>query len=49
MEEGDVQRRLDAIADAARSKGRIMKELRSRKVKTYSPKLNFYGFDLQFI
>lgn len=49
MEEPDVQRRLDQIADIAVREGRVVKELARRKVKSYSPTMNFYGFDLQFI
>jgi len=49
MEEPKVQARLDSIADLARREGRVMKELSRRKVKSYSPTMNFYGFDLQFL
>ena len=49
MEEPKVQERLDCIADLARREGRVMKELSRRKVKSYSPTMNFYGFDLQFL
>ncbi len=48
MEETDVKERLDGIADLARMEGRVMKELARRKVKSYSPTMTFYGFDLQF-
>jgi len=48
MEEPQVQQRLDEIADVAISEGRVVKELARRKVKSYSPTMNFYGFDLQF-
>jgi tRNA G37 N-methylase Trm5 len=33
----------------ARREERVMKELSRRKVKSYSPTMNFYGFDLQFL
>ena len=49
MEEPKVQARLDSIADMARHEERVMKELSRRKVKSYSPTMNFYGFDLQFL
>jgi tRNA (guanine37-N1)-methyltransferase len=49
MEEPKVQARLDSIADMARREERVMKELSRRKVKSYSPTMNFYGFDLQFL
>lgn len=48
MEDSDVKERLDGIADLARKEGRVMKELARRKVKSYSPTMTFYGFDLQF-
>lgn len=48
MEETAVRARLDTIADLARRDGRVMKELARRKVKSYSPTMTFYGFDLQF-
>ncbi len=48
-EEDEVQKSLDGIADAARRGGRLMKELARRKVKSYSPTMVFYGFDLQFL
>ncbi|HJX04804.1 MAG TPA: class I SAM-dependent methyltransferase family protein, partial [Thermoplasmata archaeon] len=49
MEEPQVQLRLSEIADIAIKEGRVVKELARRKVKSYSPTMNFYGFDLQFI
>jgi len=48
MDDSGVQARLDGIADQAREEGRVLKELARRKVKSYSPTMNFYGFDLQF-
>ena len=49
MEETQVTQRLGEIADVAVREGRVLKELARRKVKSYSPTMNFYGFDLQFI
>lgn len=49
MEEPQVQVRLGEIADIAVREGRTMKDLARRKVKSYSPTMNFYGFDLQFL
>ena len=49
MEEALVPTRLEEIADIAVRNGRVVKELARRKVKSYSPTMNFYGFDLQFI
>lgn len=49
MEEDDLEKSLGEIADAARGEGRIMKELARRKVKSYSPTMVFFGFDLQFL
>ncbi len=48
-EEDEVQKSLDEIADAARRDGRLMKELARRRIKSYSPTMTFYGFDLQFL
>ena len=48
-EEDEVQKSLDEIADAARREGRLMKELARRRIKSYSPTMTFYGFDLQFL
>jgi tRNA (guanine37-N1)-methyltransferase len=49
MEEPNVKERTDQIADAAVREGRTMKVLAMRKVKSYSPTMNFYGFDIQFL
>ncbi len=49
MEEDLVASRLENIADAARKQAKIMKELARRKVKSYSPSMTFYGFDLQML
>jgi tRNA (guanine37-N1)-methyltransferase len=48
-EEDEVQKSLDFIADAARREGKVMKELARRRIKSYSPTMTFYGFDLQFL
>lgn len=48
MAEGEIRQRLDEIADAARRDGKLMKELGRREIKSYSPTMVFYGFDLQF-
>lgn len=48
-EEDEVQKSLGEIADAARREGRLMKELARRRIKSYSPTMTFYGFDLQFL
>jgi tRNA (guanine37-N1)-methyltransferase len=49
IEEPKLQSRLDEMANTARREGRVLKELARRKVKSYSPTLNFYGLDLQFL
>lgn len=49
IEEPKLAERLEAMADAARREGRVMKELARRKVKSYSPTMNFYALDLQFL
>ncbi len=49
MEEQQVDARLGEIADAAVREDRTVKVLARRKVKSYSPTMNFYGFDLQFL
>ena len=49
MEESQVKDRIDQIADTAVREGRTMKMMAMRKVKSYSPTMNFYGFDLQFL
>ncbi len=48
MADGDEKVSMDDIADAAIRQGRVMKELARRKIKSYSPTMTFYGFDLQF-
>jgi len=49
MEEHELGKRLDEIADAARAEGRVMKETARRRVKSYSPTMNFYALELQFL
>lgn len=49
MAEDEAKASLDEIADAARRQGRVMKELATRRIKSYSPTMTFYGFDLQFL
>jgi tRNA (guanine37-N1)-methyltransferase len=49
IEDDELQTCLDEIADASRREGRLMKELARRRVKSYSPTMTFYGFDLQFL
>ena len=48
-DEDEVQKSLDEVADAARQEGRVMTELARRRVKSYSPTMTFYGFDLKFL
>lgn len=48
LEEPAVGARLEEISALARARGRTMKEMARRKVKSYSPTLNVYGFDLAF-
>lgn len=49
MEDSELDERFGRIADAAVRKGRVMKELGRRKVKSYSPTMSFYAFDLSFL
>lgn len=49
MEDEDLDSEFGKIADAAVRKGKVMKELGRRKVKSYSPTMSFYAFDLSFI
>jgi len=49
MQDSEVESRHDTLADVAVRKGRVMKELARRKVKSYSPTMGFYAFDLQFL
>lgn len=49
MEEAAIPGRLGELADAAVREGRVMKEVARRKVKSYSPALSFYAFDLQML
>lgn len=49
LEDPKLAERVDMIANTARVEGRVMKELARRKVKSYSPTMNFYALDLQFV
>jgi len=49
MEDSDLETRFGMIADTAVAKGRVVKELARRKVKSYSPTMGFYAFDLSLI
>jgi tRNA (guanine37-N1)-methyltransferase len=49
MEDSDLESRFGSLADIAVRKGRVMKELARRKVKSYSPTSGFYAFDLSFL
>jgi len=49
MEESELDRRMNDMRVIAVTEGRAIKPLARRKVKSYSPSLNFYAFDLSFI
>ncbi len=49
MEESELDMRMNDMRAVAVREGRAMKPLAQRKVKSYSPSLNFYAFDLSFI
>ena len=49
MEEADLEKRMNDIRATAVREGRVLKPLGQRKVKSYSPSLNFYALDLQFL
>jgi tRNA (guanine37-N1)-methyltransferase len=49
MEDSEVDSRFGMLADAAVRQGRVVKELARRKVKSYSPTMGFYAFDLSFM
>lgn len=49
MEDSELETRSHTLADIAVAKGRVMKELGRRKVKSYSPTMGFYAFDLSFL
>jgi tRNA (guanine37-N1)-methyltransferase len=48
-EEDQLEDRMDGIRSLAVKEGLVMKLLARRKVKSYSPSLNFYAFDLSFL
>ncbi len=49
MEEARIPARLEEISVVAAKNGRVLKELARRKVKSYSPTMNVYAFDLAFL
>ncbi len=49
MEEVELEDRMNEMRSLAVEEGRVMKLLARRKVKSYSPSLNFYAFDLSFL
>lgn len=48
IEDSELESRADMTADEGIRKGRVMRELARRKVKSYSPTMGFYAFDLSF-
>lgn len=49
MEDADLERNVGDLMDAAVREGRVAKETARRKVKSYSPTMSFYAFDLQVL
>jgi tRNA (guanine37-N1)-methyltransferase len=49
MEERELEERAHALADIAVREARVMKEIARRRVKSYSPTMAFYAFDLRFL
>lgn len=49
MEDTELDNRMDEMRSLAVKEGRVMKLLARRNVKSYSPSLNFYAFDLSFL
>ena len=49
MEDAEIENRMNEMRSLAVKEGRVMKQLARRKVKSYSPSLNFYAFDLSFL
>jgi tRNA (guanine37-N1)-methyltransferase len=49
MEEGEIETRMNEMRSLAVKEDRVMKQLARREVKSYSPSLNFYAFDLSFL
>ena len=49
MEESDLERRLGEMSDVAVGEGRVLKVLARRRVKSYSPTMGFFAFDLSFL
>jgi len=48
-DDAELGKRLDEIADIARAEGRVAREVARRRVKSYSPSMNFYALELQFL
>jgi tRNA (guanine37-N1)-methyltransferase len=48
-EEDEIESRMNDIRSVALKEGKVMKLLAQRKVKSYSPSLNFYALDLSFL
>ncbi|UCE91749.1 MAG: class I SAM-dependent methyltransferase family protein [Methanobacteriota archaeon] len=49
MEESRLEKRMNDLRSAAVKEGKVMKLLAQRKVKSYSPSLDFYAFDMSFL
>ena len=49
MDEANLEKRIDAMRSTAVKEDRVMKLVAQRKVKSYSPSLNFYAFDISFL
>lgn len=48
-DEADLARRVEELADIARTEGRVMREVARRRVKSYSPTMSFFALELQFL
>ncbi len=48
MEDSELEARAGMTADEAIRQGRVVKEVARRTVKSYSPTMSFYAFDLSF-
>lgn len=49
MEEANLEERINEMRTAAVREGKVMKLLAQRKVKSYSPSLDFYALDISFL
>ncbi len=49
MENTDLEKNMGAIMDVAVREGRVIRETARRTVKSYSPTMSFYAFDLQVL